>query len=74
MKEKAFKIILIILLCTVVPQLPVMVVRFANRSMVIADFLSALVINYAFLVVTGVVQPLLHLHRAGKLPCLQGLL
>jgi hypothetical protein len=73
MKMRAFKIILIIMVSMMINYLPwVMVFPFIG-ILDLGQFLYATYICLFISVVSGFVQPLLYLHRAGKLPCIRGL-
>jgi hypothetical protein len=69
MKMKAFKIILIIMLSMVVNYLPYEVTLPLKARLNVGEILLALNICLTINVITGLVQPLLFLHRAGKLSC-----
>ena len=74
MKMRAFKIIVIILVFTVLPQLPFIFLIPLYHILPAHDFHLANMIVFVFVFITGFVQPLLYLHRAGKLPCSKNLL
>jgi hypothetical protein len=73
MKMRAFKIICIIMLSMVVNYLPYEITIPLQCYVNGGECLSALSICFTINVITGLVQPLLYLHRAGKLPCIRGL-
>ncbi|XP_064860588.1 G-protein coupled receptor 35-like [Oncorhynchus nerka] len=72
MKRKAFWIILVILVSVVVSVLPVMVTVSFQGYLNFNDFYFALSISFSLIIISGFVQPLLYLHRAGKLACIRG--
>jgi hypothetical protein len=73
MKMRAFKIILIITVSMMANHLPwVMVLPFIG-VLDSGQFFYAKYVCLYISVVSGFVQPLLYLHRAGKLPCIRGL-
>jgi hypothetical protein len=72
-KMKAFKIILIILVYAVVSQLPLALMTLTQSYIPVMDFYSGMAICFSIRVISGFVQPLLYLHRVGKLPCIRRL-
>jgi hypothetical protein len=72
MKMRAFKIILINLIVLVMNYLPMLLVA-ALYGHLGSRLHQALIVSLTVAVVTGFMQPLLYLHRAGKLPCIRGL-
>jgi hypothetical protein len=70
MKMRAFRIILIITVAMIVNYLPYEVFIPLKGCLTDGDFLLASNICFIINVITGLVQPLLYLHRAGKLPCI----
>ncbi|XP_046900455.1 P2Y purinoceptor 6 [Hypomesus transpacificus] len=73
MKRKAFSIILIILLSFVINCLPIAVIVPLQSYLRPDDFYLVLSVCFATIVLTGFVQPVIYLHRAGKLPCIRRL-
>ena len=70
-KMKAFKIILFILVSMMIYYLPWIVLIIASelsKDIVLADIG---IVCFSITVVTGFVQPLLYLHRTGRLPCIK---
>ncbi|KAJ8000847.1 hypothetical protein DPEC_G00184640 [Dallia pectoralis] len=67
-KMRAFRIILIILVSMVINYLPIVIIFLCNEVMNPSHFLVALYIILFVIVMCGFVQPVLYLHRAGKLP------
>ena len=72
MKRKAFWIILVVLVSVVVSVFPIMVTVSFQGYLNFNDFYFALAISFSLIIISGFVQPLLYLHRAGKLPCIRG--
>ena len=73
MKIRAFKIIFIILVSMMANYVPWVVVLPFSGILDLRQFFHATYICLFISVVSGVVQPLLYLHRAGKLPFIKGL-
>ncbi|KAL1023721.1 hypothetical protein UPYG_G00045130 [Umbra pygmaea] len=71
-KLRAFRIILAIVVSMVIQYLPQVLLLTTNDVTKIKSYDFGLSISYSFIVITGFVQPLLYLHRAGKLPCIKG--
>ena len=69
-KMRAFKIILIIMAALMFNYIPVLFLFFFNMMITLPLFEP---IGMIFMVVGGLVQPFLYLHRAGRLPCITGL-
>ncbi|XP_067106437.1 P2Y purinoceptor 8-like [Osmerus mordax] len=70
MKMRAFKFILIITAALMINYFPVLFLFFFNMVITLPLFRP---ISMIFMVVGGLVQPFLYIHRAGRLPCLTGL-
>ncbi|XP_067104306.1 somatostatin receptor type 5-like [Osmerus mordax] len=71
MKTKAFRIILIILLTMMVNYLPTILIIPLIDFLPNPQYKLATTVTFSMIVATGFVQPLLYLHRAGKLPCVK---
>lgn len=67
MKRKAFNIVLVNLICFLVNYLPVVIYRLVIKTIQGPYLVLDLIICLGL--VCGIIQPLLYLSRAGKLPC-----
>jgi cobalamin synthase len=72
MKLRAFRIISIIMVSMIVSYLPLVLLLVSYHFIEPVEFLQGWSICYSITVVSGFVQPLLFLHRSGKLPCVRG--
>ncbi|XP_036790484.1 G-protein coupled receptor 4-like [Oncorhynchus mykiss] len=72
-KMKAFKIILILLVYVVIPHLQVALMALTRSCIPYVEFVLGMSICFCICVISGFVQPLLYLHRVGKLPFIRGL-
>ena len=72
-KMRAFKIILFILVTMMLAYFPWIAVFIAFQRNWEGDFFRARSLCFSITVVTGFVQPLLYLHRTGRLPCITGI-
>ena len=70
---KAFKIILLILVSMLIYYLPFVVLVIASELSKDIVLVDVGIVCLSITVVTGFVQPLLYLHRTGRLPCIRGL-
>lgn len=73
MKMRAYKIIWIILVAMMVNYLPEMVIMTLHNVLDEAVRRFSFCISDSITMIFGIVQPLLYLHRVGKLPCISGL-
>ncbi|KAJ8011174.1 hypothetical protein DPEC_G00055430 [Dallia pectoralis] len=69
-KTKAFRIISVILVTMVINYLPMLILIPFEQNFDGDYIYLAIALFVVFMVVTGFVQPLLFLHKAGKLPCI----
>lgn len=69
MKRKAFNLIFVHLVCFLVNYVPVMVAHRLTRQIHISSIVLDLAVGLGMM--CGHVQPLLYLHRAGKLSCIR---
>ncbi|XP_064860590.1 C-C chemokine receptor type 8-like [Oncorhynchus nerka] len=72
MKLRAFRIISMIIVSMLVMYLPLVLLLVSYHFIESVEFFGGLSICYSITVVSGFVQPLLFLHRSGKLPCVRG--
>ncbi|XP_028821775.1 allatostatin-A receptor-like [Denticeps clupeoides] len=70
-KMKAFKIVLVILVYELVTYSPVfiLVVLSSGNRLTSTEVIIGIAIVFSIMMATSFTQPLLHLHRVGKLPC-----
>ncbi|KAJ8000538.1 hypothetical protein DPEC_G00181150 [Dallia pectoralis] len=73
-KQRAFKIISTILVFAVVMYLPRLLLLLSFNFIDSVKFYFALCVCFLITVIFGFLQPVLYLHRAGKLPCIGTLL
>ncbi|KAM4584763.1 uncharacterized protein PAE49_004207 [Odontesthes bonariensis] len=72
-KIRAFKIILLIMIFMTINLFSYVAVIPLQCCISPVDFNNAMVISMGLALASGFIQPLLHLHRSGKLICLRGL-
>ncbi|XP_064860591.1 C-C chemokine receptor type 8-like [Oncorhynchus nerka] len=72
MKLRAFRIISMIMVSMLVMYLPLVLLLVSYHFIESVELLGGWSICYSITVVSGFVQPLLFLHRSGKLPCVRG--
>ncbi|XP_064860589.1 G-protein coupled receptor 35-like [Oncorhynchus nerka] len=73
MKLRAFRIISMIIVSMIVNYLPMIILLISNDFIDPLEIFKGRSICFFITVVSGFVQPLLFLHRSGKLPCVTGL-
>ncbi|XP_030643646.1 uracil nucleotide/cysteinyl leukotriene receptor-like [Chanos chanos] len=71
-KVKAFRVILIVLLCSIVNYIPMVVSLSLFGFLSFEEFLFSCTLSLSVMVMTGFVQPLLYLYRMAKLPHIKG--
>ncbi|KAJ8000613.1 hypothetical protein DPEC_G00182190 [Dallia pectoralis] len=69
---RAFRIILLIMVTMVVMYLPLTVLLTMYHFLKPVNFSFGQSICFSITIVTGFIEPLLYVHRAGKLPCIRG--
>ncbi|KAJ8000617.1 hypothetical protein DPEC_G00182230 [Dallia pectoralis] len=72
MKRRAFRIILMITVSMMIQYLPQVLHLTIYHFIELVEYNFGLSVSFFIMIVTGFVQPLLYLHRAGKLPCIRG--
>ncbi|KAJ8000540.1 hypothetical protein DPEC_G00181170 [Dallia pectoralis] len=70
MKLRAFRIISTIMVAMVLMYLPLVLLLTIYHYLDPTDYCFGMSICFSIIIIGGFVQPLLYLHRAGKLPCL----
>ena len=71
-KLRAFKVVLLITVVMTVNYLPMMLLLVFHSFLSSSQLSLATSVYFAILVPIGFVQPLVFIHRAGKLPCIRG--
>ena len=69
-KMKAFKVILVITVSTIICYLPFVIIIILKSYITMWVFHISYTISSVIAIITGFVHPFLYLHRAGKIPCM----